>query len=512
MAVVFCVFACFLSVSLAYANNPVELRNLDGGGYFAGTLVDDIDFSVGKDGEGGPHGGYSTTSSKCITCHSVHGAVVSDSFDMGQNMALLRSATGCAYCHTIGAPATPSGIHGTPEGRNEDLEYVWVYRATGGKADRATILDTADVSGHGLGGHTDVKASRSPNGTDEYAVTLQCSTCHVVHGSTVGAWLPTDFFDPDGLEDSATSKTGYKFLRANPSAAFRVSSDPFNVPVPNTATEATDLYQDILSDNTVEIETVNQFTLSIWCANCHDRAFNPSRVPLDDGEYSDKETFIVSNGYPGSIHADDSGEPIADGYALGIPHASPMQGSGKQIPYTEYTGSMECYSCHRAGLSPEGVADSTQLAKLSPAQQEAFTDPEKAKCARCHYGYMNYAVDEVRFDAQRSSDFPHSGIGSNALLSDFTIDGADPYKVDAITYPQDFWHTDELGNGIHSYRKNICGRCHAFKAGDSNDGSYQDDWVEFYRSIHELEHQLPGWPFNPWLHNTLHSPVFGATP
>lgn len=516
--VAFCALACLLSASLAYADDPVSLRYLEGGGYFAGTFANDINWEQ-KNEPRGPHGGYNTTSSKCITCHSVHGAVADT---VGSNVAILRSATGCAYCHTLGAPAAPNGtpdeeiINGTPNGYNPATEHVRVYRASGGKTTRADFNDSdKNVSGHGLGNpDARVRASRAFDGT-EYSVALQCSTCHVVHGSATGAWKPADLFGPNEAGDFPTNEYGYKFLRSNPSSAFRKSDDPFNAKVPETVAEAEGFYQGIFNDPEIEFNAVNQFTLSVWCANCHDAALNPGRVPLEGpgGGFSDEETFVVSNDFFNSVHGMvySSGDvridvSLADGYADNVAHTSPMQGLFTE-DYTGYTGSMECYSCHRAGLSADGSANVAELNKLSPAQQDVFTDPEKAKCARCHYGYVNYAVDAVRLDDSRNSDFPHTGIGAPKLLGDFTIDGTDPYKNEAITEPI------ELGTGLNNLRLNICGRCHAFKDSGGPDATHTNDWIEFSRSYHIGDHEFTNWTFNPILGNDiLYSPGSGVSP
>ncbi|MCL2745914.1 MAG: hypothetical protein FWE48_02305, partial [Coriobacteriia bacterium] len=66
----------------------------------------------------GPHGGYTTTSAKCATCHSAHSAVTtedpndvrapgSSSVNLASraNASLTRAgSTGCEYCHLTGTP------------------------------------------------------------------------------------------------------------------------------------------------------------------------------------------------------------------------------------------------------------------------------------------------------------------------------------------------------------------------------------------------------------------------
>ena len=56
-----------------------------------------------------PHGGYSTTTSKCAVCHSVHAA----SF-MGESLLQSPAAEACEYCHVGGAGGYTQVYDGNP--------------------------------------------------------------------------------------------------------------------------------------------------------------------------------------------------------------------------------------------------------------------------------------------------------------------------------------------------------------------------------------------------------------
>ncbi|MCL2491455.1 MAG: hypothetical protein FWE87_01725 [Coriobacteriia bacterium] len=491
MIVCICLFICLFSATYAYGIDEVTLSTLAGesGFVLTGATVDDIDWDVN------PHGGYSATSSKCVTCHSLHGASAAGvSGEAGSNVALLRSSTGCAYCHILGSPASPNG---TPEGRLEEAKHVWVYQATGGRADGVGSDGTA-VSGHFLGAKLGIPASTNKN-----SGILGCSTCHVVHGSAASAWLPTDLYDLFENTEAPTSVAGYKFLRANPSQGWRDAGDALNKAVPNNVAEAHKMY------GADSIDEVNQFTLSIWCANCHDYAFNPARVPLEDDTFSEEETMTVSDIYLGSIHTDKGTKAISDTHKQGVAHRTPMQGL-----YADKTGAMECYTCHRAGLSPRGEAlDATAINTLPAKYQDAFTvgnvdlHPE-ARCARCHYGFANYAIDKERLAVGGDSDFPHSATGPRALLGDYLLaDSAEPYDHAIIT-GQAVLDALNTTTNVNSFRAGMCGRCHVVNDMGATGGKDDKNWIEFTRSYHWLEHAFSSeWQLTPALGTSdLHSP------
>lgn len=104
----------------------------------------------------GPHGHYSTTTSKCSVCHDVHNANAG-------GVILLRGATVSAACLTC-HDGTQSGI-----GPYDTIE------AHGGTVAAQHRTDTTNVV---------------PGGTTNLTGSLACSDCHSVHGAgTVTAFL-----------------------------------------------------------------------------------------------------------------------------------------------------------------------------------------------------------------------------------------------------------------------------------------------------------------------------------
>jgi len=104
----------------------------------------------------GPHGNYTTTTSKCAVCHDVHNAPAG-------GILLLRGATVSAACLTC-HDGTQSGI-----GPYDTIE------AHGGTVVAQHRTDTTNVI---------------PGGTTNLTGSLGCSDCHSVHGAnTVAAFL-----------------------------------------------------------------------------------------------------------------------------------------------------------------------------------------------------------------------------------------------------------------------------------------------------------------------------------
>jgi hypothetical protein len=169
-----------------------------------------------------------------------------------------------------------------------------------------------------------------------------------------------------------------------------------------------------------------------------------------------------------------------------------------------YAGAGQCYTCHRGGLSAKGeAANLDAIASLPSVFQGAFSlsdvdENAKAKCARCHYGYANYAIDSKRVGASKTSDFPHSSEGDIKLLGGFTLTGDKPYEQNAVSATEgtDFTYSED------DLRKISCGRCHVVR--DAQD--YEGTGVQFIRSYHVLDHLFDGWLFDLNLDGTLFSP------
>ena len=147
-----------------------------------------------------PHGGYSSTSNKCKTCHAVHLAE--------GPFRLLRGATGaadeCDYCHGDGGHASTIVKADTEEGHT----MGWPAIAAGGTGDPSRPPDDSDVT--------------APAVQLAYSVDLnpfRCGACHSPHdnntvtftGAGSSKLLKKDpdggeslYWDPDAVEPILT--------------------------------------------------------------------------------------------------------------------------------------------------------------------------------------------------------------------------------------------------------------------------------------------------------------------
>lgn len=95
----------------------------------------------------GPHGNYTTTSSKCGLCHSIHGA---------DGPLLLPASTVALSCFTC-------------------------HDATGGYAVYGEVLAR---TGHAAGSSHSIDVTSAVPGGPALAEALSCTSCHSVHGAT----------------------------------------------------------------------------------------------------------------------------------------------------------------------------------------------------------------------------------------------------------------------------------------------------------------------------------------
>ncbi len=132
-------------------------------------------------GTSSPHGGYTSTTNKCASCHSVHSAYTeSDAMgDSSPSQLLLATsvANACTYCH-IDANARSD---------------VKIY---GGVASNYNTLPSADSTAV-AGAHR----SNMVNGVQQGGVS--CSDCHTVHG-TSAEMTGNSYLDASLLRTSAT--------------------------------------------------------------------------------------------------------------------------------------------------------------------------------------------------------------------------------------------------------------------------------------------------------------------
>ena len=115
---------------------------------------------------GGPHGGYTTTSSKCAVCHSVHQAAANK---------LLPAATASAACATCHDGTGGNGVYGVIAARG--LTVAARHR-----------IDVTNVvpGGDGTTGGSATQTFGGPGGT------MSCDDCHSPHGSNVVTPFTTD--------------------------------------------------------------------------------------------------------------------------------------------------------------------------------------------------------------------------------------------------------------------------------------------------------------------------------
>ncbi|MHB0977681.1 MAG: cytochrome c3 family protein [Candidatus Aquicultorales bacterium] len=139
------------SAAMAFGYNPTEATSTAGttvGGYT--RTADTGVYSTN------PHGGYTSASNKCKTCHAVHGST--------GTYRLLQGGTdgnnACDYCH-IGA-----GAHSN--------KLVYGY---------AGVAPTAVNNGHTIS----TAATTIPDNSTSTQTSLVCNRCHSVHGAgTIG--------------------------------------------------------------------------------------------------------------------------------------------------------------------------------------------------------------------------------------------------------------------------------------------------------------------------------------
>jgi uncharacterized repeat protein (TIGR02543 family) len=397
-----------------YFGSDSTLYPSDGSQYVAGGKAKN-----NTQTERGPHGGYATTTSKCGVCHAVHSAEGSSS--LTDNHLLRQRATGCEYCHLSGS------ILGAAAQSNKI-----VYTGTPSKDSETSDLDTS--SNPKRSGHAITGKSVSIPASDIESFTLSCASCHSVHGSAASAWRPEDFWGSEGIykNDENTEKYGYKLLRANPSGTGSATLTHAPSPLSSAATDTAAL---------------NQYTLSVWCANCHDKAY-----PTDNSLLSKDTTFQALSLPTTATHTT---KEIAQD--ISGPHQTLYQGI--------YSGSFQCYTCHRGGglsavplgasgqsaerLKDLGYSNPQALIPSSDSQGSVYAGNAYKTCSPCHYGSADYATDSGRIEG----DWPHSSSDDLALLGNFSFETSPVTSVSA-TLP--------AGDTLTSANKTsaVCGRCH----------------------------------------------------
>lgn len=147
----------------------------------------------------GPHGGYVTTSSKCATCHSVHGAA-------DDGILLLPEATVLATCETCHDGTGGNGVYGVIKAR------------TG--LDPASAHSMLDLATSIPGGSAVTGGARSATFSGVFGG-LTCTDCHSPHGADVVDAFTGDrsrsATDTAGL-GSSSGFTSSRLLRRRPTS------------------------------------------------------------------------------------------------------------------------------------------------------------------------------------------------------------------------------------------------------------------------------------------------------
>lgn len=289
---------------------------------------------------------------------------------------------------------------------------------------------------------------------------LRCMNCHQPHNAVNEVWRPRAFapFNSTNystMVDGAFMTSGYKLLRRYPSAttvgiasttgtdsagnavdafwssnqivkAIEDTASPGGNFSQNRSAEFTYaengvtrraplwIAQDIESPNPATYapgtgvyrypSTVNNMTLSYWCADCHN---------LNIGGF--EKLTAQELGF--KAHTERT-------------HPAPYVGS--------YSGPGQCYSCHRNDLAPKMglTAASNPVTDSAGAAHATPNDPYGASrnsCTQCHYGTNDYYAERVSAITYARSDFPHSGKPSDIkLLGSYSV-AADGSSQGTIT-------------------------------------------------------------------------------
>lgn len=244
----------------------------------------------------GPHGGYTTTSSKCASCHSVHAAPQ-------DSILLLPGATLTETCLTCHDGTQGRGVYG-----------AIAARLGGGAVTSGHSVDTTNVVPGGdanTGGSTTMTFAGVGN-------TLACSDCHSVHAANV-----VEPFLGDRLRSS--------------SMPIAVPTNKLLKQLPGAATEPVTEYG------------------SDWCLGCHQgRASDLSTVHNHPAESAGTTDTPFTYGYIARLVSDDptSETEISETDFLNGPPWGGLGGSnrGYLMPYPR-TPEQEghdpiCQQCH----------------------------------------------------------------------------------------------------------------------------------------------------------------------
>ena len=208
----------------------------------AGTLTyqDWSTTTTGNAGSNSPHGDYTTTTVKCVVCHSVHYAAPGNapigSGQTADTLLRMRADQGCVYCHAT----TNQAVNGTP-----------VYNGLGNALLAANATGGSTNTGHRIGNN--------------------CDYCHAtVHGANA--------------DHSVASLDGY-LLKNIPQTAVTTAS----VPTANMIGAINVLDAKAVSQGwatgaalagtpnayaTVNTVTLREQAVGVFCAECHNGSYD----------------------------------------------------------------------------------------------------------------------------------------------------------------------------------------------------------------------------------------------
>jgi predicted CXXCH cytochrome family protein len=406
-----------------------------------------------------PHGGYDLTSNKCKVCHAVHRAegafylLRSDSED-----------DVCNYCHVdnpahSGMTVYPSSSGGTAASNGHTIGASSVIPGSSVNIWTTTeTISSVDENGNPVSEDIAVRAydpnrnkmfrfarhhGQSAAGTGRSGfkrigpVSLSCMSCHQQHAASSMVWQPTDFYNP------ATKVGNYNLLKSSPSGSiwgtgsggqnYDAGMANFTAYLGTTTTDTVDATHTIevpettmTASNTgvdsngirhtiyntytgmpsvatsMAPQTINQFALSAWCADCHN----------------------LEIGYTKEVQAELGFKSHAD-----RTHPSPYYGGNTS------NGPGQCYSCHRNDLPYDpGTANSSGN----------WTG--NGTCQTCHFGTVSYS------NSHTTSQFPHSGSANSVKL-----------LGPATAYMDSNGVVQRNGNGTvdEAHIDSVCLRCHS---------------------------------------------------
>ncbi|MHB1340577.1 MAG: cytochrome c3 family protein [Coriobacteriia bacterium] len=314
----------------------------------------------------GPHGGYTTGSSKCRVCHSVHQAPAT-------GVILLKGATVTATCFSChDGTGSGFGVYGTILGRT-GIDPQDGNAATPGAAHRMVNATNVIPGGDALTGGTALRTFSGTGGV------LACNDCHSVHGA-----LTVDPFKGDRkrVRGEISAPVTDRLLRKRPTGA--------------------------------SLETTAYG--SDWCAGCHAGRMSGGTVvnhPVDSGvgAFTYSRVSILSTVSPTAttVFAPLGGVPFAGGgHSAAEPDNSGNRGYLMPWPRTVQQGAHKpiCQQCHEDSRSV-GSLDATGTIGDATTAQIAAGD-------NLVWNGSAWVISNT--DNPRFQNFPHEAANNSFLV------------------------------------------------------------------------------------------------